>query len=228
MKKNFSIAIDGPVGVGKGTLAAALSKRLNALHVYTGEMYRVLALACLREKIDLKKEKEVLDVFSRNKIDLKISNCGTCVFLNNKKVSDEIYSKEVSDATPIIAAHPKVREQMVEKQKEVVKRRRVIVEGRDSATAVIPNADFKIFLTADLGIRAQRRFKQISAKGIKMTLEEVKRDIERRDTLDMEREASPLTVVKDAFILDTTNLTIEETVEKVMEKLKEKKIIIDD
>ncbi|MBI2031418.1 MAG: (d)CMP kinase [Candidatus Levybacteria bacterium] len=227
MKKNFSIAIDGPVGVGKGTLAVTLSKRLNALYVYTGGMYRALTLSCLQEKIDLRKEDQVLDVFSRNKIDLKISDYGTRVYLNDKEVSDEIFSKEVSNSTPIIAAYAKVRRQMVEKQRHVAEGRKVIIEGRDSATDVIPNADLKIFLTAGLKVRAQRRLKQILAKGIKTTIEEVKRDTQRRDMLDMEREASPLTIVKDAFVLDTTNLTIEETVDRVMEELKERKIIDD-
>jgi len=227
MEKSFSIAIDGPAGAGKGTLATALAKRLNALYIYTGEMYRALAFACLKEKIDLRKEDQVLDVFLRNKIDLKIIDNKTCVYLNGKKVSSEIFSREVSNAAPIVAAYPSLRKKMVKMQKEIIKGRRVIIEGRDSATDVIPKADLKIFLTADLETRAQRRLRQILSKGIEATYEEVKLDTERRDKLDMERRASPLTVAKDAFVLDTTNLTKEEMVEKVIDKLKEKNIIND-
>lgn len=227
MKRNFSIAIDGPVGVGKGTLAVALAKRLNALYVYTGGMYRALALASLREKIDLTNEKAVFDVLIRNKIELKITDYGTRVYLNNKEISDEIFSTEVSNATPIVAAYSKVRKEMVRQQREIAEGRSVVIEGRDSATDVIPNADLKIFLTASLEIRAKRRLKQLLAKGVRTTVEEVIKSTQRRDKLDMEREASPLIIVKDAYVLDTTNLTIQETVDRVMEKLKEKNILDD-
>lgn len=225
MKKKFKIAIDGPVGVGKGTLAVALSRKLGALYIYTGGMYRAVALACLSEGIDLTNEEEVLRVVAKSKIELKATDYGTRVYLNGEKANDKIFSVEVSNATPITSAYASVRKQMVEKQKEMAKGKNVVIEGRDSATDVAPNADLKIFLTASLEIRAARRYKQLLAKGDKAALEEVTKDIERRDKLDMEREASPLTIVKDAYVLDTTNLTIDETVDKVMEKLKEKSLV---
>ncbi len=225
MKNKFKIAIDGPVGVGKGTLAVALSKKLGALYINTGAMYRAVALACLEEGVDLANEKDVLRVVAKSKIELRVTDYGTRVFLNDEEAGDKIFSVEVSNAVPITSAYASVRKQMVQKQKEIAEGENVVIEGRDIATEVVPDADLKIFLTASLEIRAARRYKQILAKGDKTILEEVTRDIERRDKLDIERDASPLTVVEDAYVLDTTNLTIDETVGKVMEKLKEKGIV---
>ncbi|MCL4418845.1 (d)CMP kinase [Patescibacteria group bacterium] len=226
MKKNFSIAIDGPVGVGKGTLAVALAKKLNALYVYTGGMYRALAFACLREGIDTHNEEKVWTVLSKNSIELKVDQIGTRVYLNGEEISNKIFQPEVSSTVPIVAAFKKIREKMVLEQKRIAQgSHRVVIEGRDIATDVAPYADFKIFLTAEIKTRAERRYKQLIKRGLKTTLEDVLRETEKRDKLDMEREASPLTVSKDAYFLDTTNLTIEQTIDRVMDKLKEKGIV---
>ena len=225
MKKNFSIAIDGPVGVGKGTLAVALAKKLNALYVYTGGMYRALAFACLKEKVDLHNEEKVLDVLSRSSIELKVDEIGTRVYLNGKEVSSEIFLPEVSNAVPIVAAFEKIRKKMVLEQKKIAQESdRVVIEGRDIATDVAPHADLKIYLTADIRVRTERRYKQLVRRGIKTTFKEVLGETEKRDKMDMERETSPLIVPKDAYVLDTTDLNIPQTVEKIMEKLKEKGI----
>lgn len=225
MKNKFKIAIDGPVGVGKGTLAVALSKKLGALYINTGAMYRAVALACLQEGVDLANEEDVLRVVAKSKIELRVTDYRTRVFLNDEEANDKIFSVEVSNAVPITSAYASVRKQMVRKQKEIAEDKNVVIEGRDIAAKVVPNADLKIFLTASLDIRAARRYKQILAKGEKAVLEDVTREIEKRDKLDIEREASPLTTVEDSYILDTTNLTVDETVDKVMEKLKEKGIV---
>lgn len=225
MKNNFTIAIDGPVGVGKGTLAAALAKKFDALYINTGAMYRAITLACLEKGIDLGSEKEVLKVVEESNVELREAEGETRVFLNGKKANSKIFSIEVSNAVPITSAYASVRSHMVKKQQEMISGRSVVVEGRDSATHVAPNADLKIFLTASISVRAGRRQKQLLAKGENVSLDKISSDIERRDKLDMEREASPLTIVDDAYMLDTSNLSIDQTVEKVIEKMKEKEII---
>lgn len=227
MKNSFSIAIDGPVGVGKGTLAVALSKKFEALYINTGAMYRALTLACLRKKIDIGNEDQVLDLLRKVNIDLKINNDkNQQVFLNGEEVSREIFLPRVSNTVALISPFPQVRREMVKRQKEMMKGQdRVVIEGRDITTEVIPDADLKIFLTADLKIRAQRRYKQITKNRIDATLDAVLAETEERDRRDIGREVSPLTVAEDAYVLDTTNLTIDETVKKVIDKMSEKGIV---
>lgn len=230
MKNNISIAIDGPVGSGKGTLAIALSKKLYAVYVYTGAMYRELALACIRQKTDLKSEDSVLGVLNTISIELKPSGDGIKAFLDGKDVSEEIFKPNVGKTVPIVAAFSRVRKVMVLKQKEMAAKaiqsgRSVVMEGRDISTDVLPDADIKIYLTADIKVRAQRRLKQFESKGIKITFDDVLKDLEERDRKDTERSASPLRIVEDAVVVDTTNDTIDETVDKVIEKLKAKNLI---
>lgn len=223
--KNFIVAIDGPVGSGKGTLAVALAKKLNALYVYTGGMYRALALKCLRENIDIENEEEVLKVLNDTEIKLGPTEYTTRVFLDGEDVSSEIFSPKVGQAVPIVAAHKRVRQEMVERQKKLIEEGVVIIEGRDIATHVSPDANIKIYLTADLETRAKRRLTQFEKRDVSISLEEVKKEVESRDKKDMERAASPLTIVGDAIVIDTTNDTIDQTVDKVMERLKEKGLL---
>lgn len=225
MYKRFAIAIDGPVGVGKGTLAVGLAKRLGAQYLYTGGMYRALTLICLLNKINIHDEKKVLDLLKKNSIEIKLTNLETRVFIEGEEVTDEIFSPQVTKNVPIVAAHPRVRKEMVHRQKKMVEGVNIIVEGRDSATDVVPHADLKIYLTADISVRAQRRLKQLRKRGLTTPFKEVLREVELRDKQDMERKVSPLRIVPDAFVIDTTNLTIDETVEKVMKKLREKGLI---
>lgn len=225
LRKQLVIAIDGPVGVGKGTLTIALAKKLNVPSIYTGGMYRALALACLRAKIDIYDEAKVFGLLKKASIKLQTTKFGTRVFLDGKEVSNEIFLPEISRAVHIVAAYPSVRREMVTRQKKLIKGKSVVIEGRDIATDVAPGADLKIYLTASVEERAKRRFEQFKEKGVEISFEEVLRDLEERDKKDREREASPLTITPDAYVLDTTNLSIEETVEKVMGKLKEKRRI---
>lgn len=229
-KKTISIAIDGPVGSGKGTLAVALSKRLNAFYVYTGAMYRELALACLRKKININNEKEVLKILNNISIELKNTDYGVRAFLDGQEVSDEIFKPDISKTVPIVAAFPKVRKEMVLRQQKTAKDaigkgKSVVMEGRDIATDVLSDADIKIYLTADIKIRAQRRLNQLAERGMKTSFDEVLQDIQERDRQDTQRSASPLRVVRDAVVIDTTNDTIDQTVNRVVEKLKEKNLI---
>lgn len=228
-KKTFVIAIDGPVGSGKGTLTQALAAKLNALYVYTGGMYRALALLCLRENVDLHNEEKVLEIFKKNLIELRRVGNKIKAFLNGEDVSGEIFQPEISRITPVVAAFPTVRQEMIKKQRELVGEKKkegenIIMEGRDITTSVFPDADLKIYLTADINVRAKRRLVQLKEYGVEITLEEAIRDIQERDKKDSERQASPLSIAKDAFVIDTTNDTILETVEKAMEKIREKGI----
>ncbi len=225
MEKRLVIAIDGPVGAGKGTLAVALAKRLNAFYIYTGGMYRGLAFACLQNNVDIHDETKVIELLKKTSIDLQVKAYGTVVILNNKEIFDEMFLPQVTDATPVIAAFPSVRREMVRRQKALLIDKKVIVEGRDIATVVASDADLKIYITADINVRTKRRIKQLEKRGIKSTFEEVLKSIGKRDRQDMERKASPLTKAPDAYMIDTTNLTVEETVDRVMGKLKEKNLI---
>ncbi len=233
MHKAIKVAIDGPVGSGKGTLAVALANKLNALYVYTGAMYRELALACLREKTDIQDEKKVFAVFQKISIDFKSTREGVKAFLNGEDVSEEIFKPYVSKTVPIVAAFPRVREAMVLKQKKIAEDaiksgKSVVMEGRDITIDVLPNADVKIYLTADINVRVKRRLKQFEDRGIKTSFKDVLEDLKERDNKDIQRDASPLRMAKDAIVVDTTNDSIEQTVakvQKIMHKLAEKGLI---
>lgn len=223
----LQIAIDGPVGSGKGTLAVALARELHAIHIYTGGMYRALALAVQRSGIDINNENAVFEVLKNCDIDLRIDGDSplTRVFLNGEDVSNEIFFPEVSNSTPVVAAYKSVREEMVKRQQTIAHGRRGIIEGRDIATHVIPNADLKIYLTATVEERARRRFEQLKEKQVNITYDEVKQDVVERDEADSNREHAPLAVQDDAFVVDTTTDTIEDTVNKVKEELVKRELI---
>jgi len=225
--RQLQIAIDGPVGSGKGTLAVALAKELHAIHIYTGGMYRALALAVKRKGVDINDENAVCEVLKQSDIDLRIEGDSplTRVFLNGEDVSNEIFFPEVSNSTPVVAAYKRVREEMVNRQQAIARGRRGIIEGRDIATHVIPDADLKVYLTATVEERARRRFEQLKEKHVNISYDEVKKDVVERDEADSNREHAPLAVQNDAFVVDTTTDTIEDTVRKVKEELVRRMLI---
>lgn len=230
MNNPIKIAIDGPVGSGKGTLAIALAKKINAFYVNTGAMYRALGLACLRDNVSMQNEENVISVLGKSSIELKQANGEVRVLLNNEDVTNEIFKPNAGKAASDVAVFPKIRKEMVIRQRKMAedsmgRGESVVMEGRDIATDVIPDADIKIYLTADVRVRAQRRLDQFKSKGIAMLFDKVLKDLEERDRKDMQREASPLRIAKDAVVVDTTSDTIERTVDKVIEKLKERNLI---
>ncbi len=222
--KGFAIAIDGPAAAGKGTIAPELAKKLNGFYLYTGAMYRCVALFCLKKGIDLNNEGSVESVISKINIDFK----GTKIFLNNQDVTKDITSEEVSMGSSKVALYKKVREKLVLLQRGIVEKAlskgiNVVAEGRDTATKVLPKADLKIFLIADAKIRAQRRFAQIMKRGIKTDLEKVLKDIIKRDSQDSKRKIDPLVENPENYgylILNNSNLTEEETINAIIEKIK--------
>jgi len=226
MKDNIQIAIDGPAGSGKGTLALILAKKLNAIHIYTGGMYRALALYCLRNKLDISNEEDVVAALENIEIDLKTnSDSTTRIILNNEDITEDITLIEVSNAVPVVSKYEKVRVLMVKKQRQIADGKKSIMEGRDIATVVLPNADLKIFLDADVDIRAQRRFDQLKDKNPNISIEDIKRDVTERDRKDEQRSFSPLKPTEDSFIIDTTNDKVGDTVEKVMSELKNRRLL---
>lgn len=212
--KNKIIAIDGPAGSGKGTLAAALAKKLNLINIDTGATYRCVALKTLENNIDIEDTDKIIEISKNINIDLHQDGK---VYLDNKDVTKEIRSKEVTNIVSPISSIPKVRENMVEIQRKIAKGKDVVMEGRDITTVVFPNAQYKFYLDASIESRAQRRYEEVKEKGIDMTYEEVYENIKNRDYNDMHKEVGALIRTNEQIYIDTTNLTVEEEVE-IIEK----------
>lgn len=212
---NKIIAIDGPAGSGKGTLAKALSKKLGLVNIDTGATYRCVALKVLRNNIDIKDEEKIIDIAKNINIDL-LPN-GT-VLLDGEDVTKEIRSKEVTTIVSPISSITKVREIMVDIQRRIAEGKDVVMEGRDITTVVFPNTKYKFYLDASLEERAKRRYEENKEKGIDMTYDEVLDNIKKRDYNDMHKEVGSLTRTEDQIYIDTTNLTVEDEVE-IIEKI---------
>ena len=212
---NKIIAIDGPAGSGKGTLAKALSKKLNLVNIDTGATYRCVALKTLREKVDLSEKDKVIEIAKNCNIDLQKD--GT-VLLDGEDVTKEIRSKEVTQIVSPLSSIVEVRKILVDVQRKIAEGKDVVMEGRDITTVVFPNAKYKFYLDASLESRADRRFKENQEKGIDMTYEEVYENIKKRDYNDMHKEVGSLMRTDDQIYIDTTNLTVEEEV-AIIEKI---------
>ena len=203
------IAIDGPAGSGKGTLAKALAKRLNLVNIDTGATYRCVALKVFRDKIDIKDEKKIVNIAKKINIDLLPD--GT-VLLDGEDVTKEIRSKEVTSMVSPVSGIVKVREIMVDVQRKIAEGKDVVMEGRDITTVVFSNEKYKFYLDASVEERAKRRYEENLAKGIDMTYEEVYNSIQKRDYNDMHKEVGSLMRTDEQIYIDTTNLTVEEEV----------------
>lgn len=218
MSKKLIIAIDGPAGSGKSTSAKLVAKKLNYLYIDTGAMYRAVTLFALRNKIIGQTEK-IIELAKSLDIVLKFIEGETQIIVNGEDVSKEIRSFEVNSNVSDISAIEGVRKILVKKQQEMGKNGGVVMEGRDIATVVFPNADLKIFLTAGIDERAKRRALEFSEKGTDIPLEKVKENLKNRDFIDSNRSTSPLTKSPDSIEVDTSDITIEQQVDLILKEV---------
>lgn len=222
LKKQIQIAIDGPAAAGKSTIAKKTAELLGYTYVDTGAMYRAITYKALQENIDLQDEDKLTYLLKDTFIELKPSPAGQLVFLDNMAVTEEIRSKEVTASVSAVAAHATLREEMVKRQMEMGKNGSIVMDGRDIGTHVLKDAELKIFMSASVEERANRRYLENQNRGIETNLEELKQEIALRDKLDSERQASPLIQADDAIFIDTTYLTVDEVSEKIMQLAKER------
>lgn len=221
--KNISIAVDGPSGAGKSTLARAIASKYKFIYVDTGAIYRTVGLAAQYAKVDSKDIEGVIAILPDIKIEMCYDDEGVQrMLLGGKDVSAEIRTPLSSIYASDVSAIPEVRAFLMDMQRDMAKKYSVIMDGRDIGTVVLPDADVKIFLTAEARARAQRRFLELEKKGIPTPFDEVLRDIEYRDAQDSSRAAAPLKAASDAVVLDNTHLSFDESVEAACRIIEEK------
>lgn len=222
----INVAMDGPVGAGKSTIARECAKRLGFIYVDTGALYRAVGLFCKRKNIEISIDnaKEVeTEINSGLKLEIKLENGTQLVFMNGENVSEEIRLPEISMAASAVSAIPCVRRFLLETQRKVAKENNVIMDGRDIGTVILPNADVKIFITAKPEIRAKRRYDELIAKGIDAKFEDVLNDLNTRDYNDSHREEAPLKQADDAILLDTSDYDFEQSVCAVIKLIEKSK-----
>ncbi len=213
------VAIDGPAGSGKGTITGIVSKKLGLVNIDTGAMYRCVALATIQNNITLEEKDKIIELAKNIKIEFDSEGK---VYLDGVDVSKRIREKDVSSIVSPLSSIVEVREEMVNQQRALAKGFDIIMEGRDITTVVFPDADYKFYLDASFEERAKRRFLQNQEQGIEMSLEEIKENIEKRDYNDMHKEVGALKRTEDQIYIDSTNLTIDEVADIVIQTIKEK------
>ncbi|MBQ3999438.1 MAG: (d)CMP kinase [Oscillospiraceae bacterium] len=217
-----AIAIDGPAGAGKSSIAKAAAKELGFIYVDTGALYRAIGLSALRNGIDIQDREGINRLLEVTKVDLGYVDGEQRVFLNGDDVSGQIRTEEVSMAASAVSAQPEVRAFLLDLQRDLARKNDVVMDGRDIGTVVLPDAGCKIFLTASAEERAMRRYKQLLEKGEKADYEAVLEDLRKRDYNDTHREIAPLKLADDGIEIDTTELDLEGSIRKVIETAKEK------
>lgn len=214
---SFNIAVDGPAGAGKSTIAKQVAKKMGLIYVDTGAMYRAMALYMVRMGIDVENEEEVIKNCKNADITIRYEDGVQVVYLNGENVNAYLRKEEVSNAASKVSVIAEVRAQLVALQQKLASMSDCIMDGRDIGTCVLPNADAKIFLTASSAVRAKRRYDELIAKGEECDLAKIQADIEERDYRDMNRENSPLKQADDAVFVDSSYMTIEEVADTIME-----------
>lgn len=223
----ITIAIDGPSGSGKSTISKIIAKKMEFINVDTGALYRTIAYFFLENKINYKEKSEVLKNLNNISVSLKNENFSQTIFLNGVDVTQKIRTNEISMMSSEISVIPEVRQFLLKLQRDIAKENNVVIDGRDIGTVVLPNADVKIFLTADPKVRAKRRYNQLISKGQSTTFDEILELINKRDYNDIHRKISPLKKADDAILVDNSNLNQKNTVDKLMEIIEKKGIKID-
>ncbi len=218
----INIALDGPSGAGKSTIAKAVAKKMEYLYVDTGAMYRSIALYVISNSIDTKSASDIISVLPQIKIELKYIDNTQHIFLNDEDVSEKIRTPQVSLAASDVSAIPEVRDFLFNLQRDIAKKSNIIMDGRDIGTVVLPHADVKIFLTASAEERAKRRHAELIEKGIDISFEQVLEEINQRDYNDMHREIAPLKQAEDAILVDTSSLTLEQSVNEIYNTINNK------
>lgn len=219
---SFIVGIDGPAGSGKGTVTKIISNKLGLINIDTGATYRCVALKCLNNGIKLDEKEKIIETANNIDINIEATKDGDVVFLDDVNVTNEIRSKEVTNIVSQISSIKEVRFAMVELQRKLAEGKDIIMEGRDICTYVFPNANVKIYLEASLEERTNRRYKENLEKGINMSLEEVRNNIEMRDANDKAKEVGALKLAPESIVVDTTNKTIDEVVQEIINIIKQK------
>ena len=218
----FNIAIDGPAGAGKSTIAKKVAKELDFIYVDTGAMYRSMALYLIRKGVKAEEKNKIIELLPEIHVTLAYVEGEQHVYLNKEDVSSLIRNEEVSQMTSSVSTIPEVREALLSLQRNLAKENNVLMDGRDIGTCVLPNAELKIYLTASTKVRAKRRYDEMIEKGMECNLKELEASIKERDQRDMNREIAPLKQAEDAVFLDTSDMNIEEVVNAIIRLVKER------
>lgn len=221
---SFNIAIDGPAGAGKSTIAKRVAKQLGFIYVDTGAMYRAIALYLLKHGVAADDEEGIRNACSQIRIAIGYENGEQQVLLNGENVTGQLRSEEVGNMASASSGNPDVREALLQLQREIAVSSNVVMDGRDIGTHVLPQAQLKIYLTASAGTRAQRRFCELQQKGIPGSLADIERDIATRDHQDMTRKIAPLKRAQDAVLVDSSEMTIDEVAECILSHYREVKL----
>ncbi len=218
----FNIAVDGPAGAGKSTIARRAAKELSFVYVDTGAMYRAIALGLLRRHAEPEDEAALADALEGIEVNIGYEDGVQQVYLNGENVSGLIRTEEVSRMASRSSARPQVRAKLTDLQRDLAAREDVLMDGRDIGTMILPHAQLKIYLTASVRTRAQRRYKELLERGEACSLEEIERDIEARDYQDMHRETAPLRQAEDAVRIDSSDMTVDEVTERIVRLARER------
>lgn len=218
-KMGYSVAIDGPAGAGKSTIAKRVARQMNFIYVDTGAMYRAMAIHLLRRGIDPADSAAVSEACKDADITIEYQNLEQQVLLNNENVTRKLREEAVGNMASVSSANPQVREKLLELQRKLARTSDVVMDGRDIGTCILPDADVKIYLTASVRTRALRRYEELREKGEPCDLEKIEQDIAERDERDMKREIAPLKQAEDAVLVDSSHMNIEEVTEAILKEI---------